>query len=69
MAPLTHAQTCARLGVDTWGLATLVRRGEIDRDCEERFDAQAVDTLAAMLTSRRRDALKTLGQLDGPHLG
>ena len=69
MSSLTDAQACARLGVDTWGLATLVRRGEIDRDCEERFDAQAVDTLAAMLTSRRRDALKTLGQLDGPHLG
>lgn len=69
MAALTDAETCARLGVDRWGLATLVRRGEIDPDPEGMFDAHAVASLAALLTSRRKEALKTLGRLDGPHLG
>ncbi len=66
---LTRAKTCAVLGVDIWGLATLMRRGEIESNPDGFFDASEVDSLADMLKSRRREALKTLAKLDGPYLG
>lgn len=66
---LSEAQTCAALGVDAWGLATLIRRGDIDALKEGRFDADAVTSLANLLKSRREEGLKALAKLDGPHLG
>ena len=67
--PLSEAETCAALGVDAWGLSTLIRRKEISALSDGRFDREAVTNLSNLLKSRRKEGLKALGDLDGPYLG
>ena len=66
---LSETQVCERLGLDAWGLATLVRRGDIQAPKDGRYDTAVVEGLAALLTARRGEGLKALAKLDGAHLG
>ena len=65
---LTRDETCAALGVDTWGLTRLVDMGELS-EAEQGFDAKAVDRLASDRAKRRAQALADIADLDAPHLG
>lgn len=63
---------CAILGVDAWGLERLISQGDVEALGEpgaRHFDADALQAGAAERRRRRDAALKSLAELDGPHLG
>jgi hypothetical protein len=71
-AGLDKEAACRALGVDSWALERLIERGELEAegaDGARVFEEAAVQACAAARTRRRMEALETLADLDGPHLG
>lgn len=65
-------EACAALGVDAWGLERLIALGEIEAGGEPGsrvVDAEVVQACADTRSRRRAEALKTLNDIDAPHLG